>query len=290
MQTAILLCAMLAADPSQVQAKVLYGTAAEQQQSADIEPWISRAVQAMGSPLAQPHSDWNGVSGELKRLYTSPQGGFIIDGKAIEREGTYEVEINACAGIPFDKEVFLKPGKRQVINLTENPGRDNVFIALEAPVTEQARKRAEQMKADAKSFRLELLHQGEQGKPFYRLTISVPVIDRLAIEPFHRIAQIDEKQAVQIIDHLARDGFFDKAVDMRNKTKRQPPVVPSYTMRVIVDDLPLFEELGWDLPMLKRLDALREVLPDNAQKDMDLLLGRMSGLRKQWEEAANSKN
>ena len=30
-------------------------------------------------------------------------------------------------------------------------------------------------------------------------------------------------------------------------------------------------------------DALRDVLPDSGQKDMDLLLGRLSGLRAQWE-------
>ena len=37
--------------------------------------------------------------------------------------------------------------------------------------------------------------------------------------------------------------------------------------------------------MLKRLDALRAVLDGDAAKKMDLLLGRLSGLRKAWTEA-----
>jgi len=46
MHAAILLCAaFLAADPSApVQAKVLYGTADEEQHRTDVEFWISRAV------------------------------------------------------------------------------------------------------------------------------------------------------------------------------------------------------------------------------------------------------
>ena len=36
--------------------------------------------------------------------------------------------------------------------------------------------------------------------------------------------------------------------------------------------------------MLKRLDGLRKVLDGDAAKGMDLLLGRLSGLRKQWEK------
>jgi hypothetical protein len=42
--------------------------------------------------------------------------------------------------------------------------------------------------------------------------------------------------------------------------------------------------LGWGLPLLRRLDGLRKVLDGDAAKGMDTLLGRLSGLRAQWEK------
>jgi hypothetical protein len=35
--------------------------------------------------------------------------------------------------------------------------------------------------------------------------------------------------------------------------------------------------------MIRRFDALRDVLPENGKKEMDLLVGRLSGFRKRWE-------
>jgi hypothetical protein len=136
--TAFLLCAaMLAVDNSApVQAKVLYGSGLSIEQRNDIELWISQAVAKSGSPLALPHTGWIVLTGDDQRLYTSKRGGFIIDGKATERNGKYEVEINACAGVPLDTKATLQPGERRVVKLTDNPAPHNVFIALEAPVTE----------------------------------------------------------------------------------------------------------------------------------------------------------
>ncbi len=290
MNTFILLCAaMLAADDSaQVRVKVLYGTAEEKQQRADIELWISQAVEKAGSPLAQPHTSWISLTGKLQRLYTSPSGGFIIDGRATEKDGSYEVEIEACAGLCLDKKVTLKSGERRVINLNENKSPNNVFLAFEAPLSEQAKKRAEAMKTNVKSFSLELNYNGQERKPFYRLVISVPEVEIDRSSPFNRIVQIKEAEANVIIDYLARDGFFDQAVDLRNKTKQPTPTMPGYTMTATTDDLPLIEDIGWGLPMIQRLDALRNVFPDNGQRDMDLLLGRLSGLRAQWQTEART--
>ena len=47
----------------------------------------------------------------------------------------------------------------------------------------------------------------------------------------------------------------------------------------------LYEVLGWEMPLLKRLDGLRGVLDGGAAEAMDLLLGRMSGHRREWEKA-----
>ena len=129
-------------NPAQVQAKVLYGTdRRDDEQVADVELWISKAVAKAGSPVALPHSGWFALTADYQRLYTSKHGGFIIDGKVTERNGNYEIEIDACAGVPLDKKVTFKHGKRRVINLTENPSPNNVFIALEATVSAQAKKR-----------------------------------------------------------------------------------------------------------------------------------------------------
>ena len=82
------------------------------------------------------------------------------------------------------------------------------------------------------------------------------MIDQLASDPFCRIVQVKEDEAIRIIDHLARDGFLDSAVDLRNKTKLPPPSMPGYTMKVVTGDLPLYEGLGSGLPVIHRLDAL----------------------------------
>jgi len=66
--------------PVQVQAKVLYGTDAEDEKRADIELWISKAAKEQGSPVTLPYTGWIALTGDEQRLYTSKQGGFIIDG------------------------------------------------------------------------------------------------------------------------------------------------------------------------------------------------------------------
>ena len=140
MTNAILLCAaMLAADdPAQVQAKVLYGTAAEQQHRADIELWISQAVAKTGSPLAQPYTSWIALTEKEQELYSWMQGGRIIKGKVSEKNGKFHVEITGFKIKPLQQSVVLTAGERRVVKLTDYPAPNNVFIALEAPVSEKA--------------------------------------------------------------------------------------------------------------------------------------------------------
>ena len=269
-------------DPAQVQARAFVGTDPEPQNRGDIEPWISKSVATTATASVQPHSNWIVLTGEFERLYTSMQGGFIIDGKVSKQNKNHQVEIYGCDGGPVQKTVRLRPGERRVVKLTNKPAPNNVFIALEAPISEKPKKRAEALKADSKNFRLELNYHGEQGKPFYQLIVSVPPVDSYRSKPFHRIMFVKEHEASNIIDHLARDGFLDHAVDLRT-SKIPPPTMPGYTAKVVTGDMMLYEDFGWGLPMIHRLDALRDVLPDDGKKEMDLLLGRRSGLRKQWE-------
>ena len=283
---------LTADDPAQVQFNVLYGgeprTEQVNEHVAGIDLWVSQFVVKSGSPLALPHTGWIKLNGDDHRLYTSEQGGFIIDGKATERHGKYKVEINGCEGLPLKKMVTLKPGERRVVKLTDNPAPSNVFIALEAPLSEQASKRAESMKADFATFRLELNYSGQEDKPLYRLIVSVPAVEQLGGNPFHRIVQVKEAEAISIIDHLARDGFLDQAVDLRNKSEQPSPSRPGYSLKVVAG-ASLDEDLGWGLPMLQRLDSLSDALPDTAMKDMEFVLTRLSGLRKQWEAEQQPK-
>jgi len=153
-----------------------------------------------------------------------------------------------------------------------------------AQLTDQALARAKQLKAEIKTFRLELLYNGQEDKPFYRLVLSVPPIGYDRSNPFYRLARITESPAVKIIDHLVGEGFLDGAFDLRAKTKRPPPTMPGYVMRASTQGIAFQEDLGWGLPMLERLDGLRKVLDGDAARGMDLLLGRLSGLRREWEK------
>jgi hypothetical protein len=97
------------------------------------------------------------------------------------------------------------------------------------------------------------------------------------------VVTVREAQTIKIIDDLATDGFFDRADDLKVKVQRPPHTMPGYTLTVTAEEVALREDLGRGLPMLRRLDALRTMLDGDAAKEMDLLPGRLSGLRAQWE-------
>jgi hypothetical protein len=155
--------------------------------------------------------------------------------------------------------------------------------------TPTAIARAKQLKANLKSFELILNYHGDEDKPYYRLTLSVGPVAKAENNPFFRTAQITQDQAGRIVDLLVTEGFLDRAIDAGNK-KIPPPPTPCYTMSVIHHDQAarheFYDVIGWDLQMLKRLDALRAVLDGDAAQSMDLLLGRMAGHRKIWEKPA----
>ena len=147
----------------------------------------------------------------------------------------------------------------------------------------RAAARAEQLKAKAKSFRLQLEYNGNQDKPYYNLTLSVPPTGYDRSNPFYRLVQINETQAIKIIDYLAAEGLLDHAVDLRGN-KVLPPAMPGYILTVATTEHQLRQDLGWEMQMLKRLDELRKVLEGDAAKEMDVLLGRLAGHRREWEK------
>jgi hypothetical protein len=149
-----------------------------------------------------------------------------------------------------------------------------IVTAVHAQQPDLAQARAKELKAGIKSFRLTLNYNGDQDKPFYRLTLRVGAVEQSG--PFQRLVSITEEQATKIIDHLVVDGFLSNVLDLRKQTLL--PTKPGYVLTVGN----YYGDLGWGLPMLKRLDGLRKTLDGDAAKEMDSLLGRLSGFRKQW--------
>jgi hypothetical protein len=146
-------------------------------------------------------------------------------------------------------------------------------------------ERAAALNAAAKSFRLDLAFRGEQDKPYYGLTLSVPVVPQLTIDPVHPVVQITEEEAVKLISHLAADGFLEQAKD---ELPAKPPAGPCYTLTVRASGkagpVVYYEDLGWGAPMLKRLDGIRGALIGKAGEATNSLLARLAGHRKEWSK------
>jgi hypothetical protein len=146
----------------------------------------------------------------------------------------------------------------------------------------RAPERAEALKRNLKVFQLLLIYHGPQDKPYYNLTLSVPRVRPSETNPFHPIVHVDIEQAGRIVDRLASDGFLAEASDI-TRERIVPPSSPGYSMRVNGEEISLQAELGWNLGMLKTLDGLKSVLDGDAAESMELLLGRLSGHRREWE-------
>jgi predicted secreted protein len=170
----------------------------------------------------------------------------------------------------------------QCQNCLAAEGKSAVKPPVKSPVlSAKAAKLATLFKGSAENFTLNIRYYGEQDKPYYQLTIRVPgVRDRR--KPFWPAAQASQTGAKKIIDHLAADGFFDRAMDV-TRIRMENPTGPAYTFWLSgPKGIQLYEHIGWKMPMLKHLDALAKILDGDASKKMVLLLGRLSGHRKAW--------
>ena len=135
---------------------------------------------------------------------------------------------------------------------------------------------------------LHLRYHGPQDKPYYSLTLRVPVVwDQRPL--FWPAVQIKKGQAHKIVEHLGKEGFLVIAENVTGQ-KARTPLAPTYALTLVgTGGMTLYENLGWDLEMLSRLDALRKVLDGDTTKAMDKLLARMAGHRKQWTKEAATK-
>jgi hypothetical protein len=147
--------------------------------------------------------------------------------------------------------------------------------------TAVARERADALKADLPRVQVWLRYHGEQDKPYYHLTLTTAEVRDGA--PFHLRARLTDAQAGRLIDHLALEGFLDRATD-ESKKDVVPPKGPLYALKVIGGGKEWTEYLRFNPEMLRRLDGLREATEGDAARHLDTLLARLAGHRREWEK------
>ena len=143
---------------------------------------------------------------------------------------------------------------------------------------------------------------GDQDKPFYQITYHLGDFARGGGEnSFDRVTKLERADMLKFLDALAKDGFIATAGDISTKDIK-PAIGYSLTLTAKKKDggaefkelgwqsikgdghVELYRPLGWDLKMIERLEALRPALSGEAAKDMDFLLGRLTGLKREWQK------
>jgi hypothetical protein len=100
-------------------------------------------------------------------------------------------------------------------------------------------------------------------------------------------AKIESNECRSIVNFLLEDGFFASATDVWGKPPALEPNFVCCVLSVVGERAQYQENLGWGPAMLRRLDALRAVLPNDSQsaKAMDRWMRRFDAFR-QWQQAA----
>jgi len=227
----------------------------------------SDAVVQVGQPRQiQPDVPEGTIGGKV---------GFLFPFRAV-KSGTAVLTLVGARPWEWEK------GKVQTFKLTFE-------VAPDAKGPAAARLKA--LKGSIRNFTLRLAYHGPQDKPFYELQLdTAPRTDKDKPPgeplkgPFLRAVSITPAQAARIVDHLAESLFLDRSADAaRNEPPK--PKEPCYMLRVSSGkDTDLREDLGWDAKMIETLQALGKVLEGEAAKAMDMVLQRLSGLQKQWQE------
>jgi hypothetical protein len=145
-------------------------------------------------------------------------------------------------------------------------------------------------------------YYGDQDKPFYQITYHLGDFDAGAGgNSFDRVTKLDREAMLKLLEALAKDGFIAAARDITTKDIK-PTLGYSLTLtatkkgageefkklgwQAIKGDghVELYQPFGWDLKMIERLEGLQPALKGEAAKDMEFLLGRLSGLKREWQK------
>lgn len=144
----------------------------------------------------------------------------------------------------------------------------------------EVRERVERLKKNVDQFSIEVRYAGSEPRKHPSLTLTVPPPGPTANPAWDRHVRISTGRAERIIDHLARAGLLDVG-SSGSGSGRSPASRPTYTLTVD-GGLMLWRDLGWDLKMYRRLEALRQVLDGEARAAMDRLLKALAPLRDKW--------
>ncbi len=151
--------------------------------------------------------------------------------------------------------------------------------------TPAAREKAKLLREAIRQAEFRFQHVGDSDKPFYNVTLSVPDFMLDEPKPFDSTERITAAQGEKIVELLLASGRLNTAEQVGANWIAPPAAAQGYTLRIAAGKLAFGLSLGWDLKMVRELDAIRAVLDGDAALAMDQLLARMSGLRKQWEAA-----
>jgi len=185
----------------------------------------------------------------------------------------------------------LRKGKTILIMLYKKGGRigEKFTVTIDVggkavpPISKKAAELAKALKADLAKFTLDIRYFGPQDKPFHQLTLRVPLVKDQRMKSWPA-SQLNRTAAIKLIDHLAADGFLDRAIET-TEARTAMPKGPAYTLWVSgARGRTFYEPIGWDSKMLARLDAMSEPLLGDPGRKMKALLDRLAGLRTKWEE------
>jgi hypothetical protein len=141
-----------------------------------------------------------------------------------------------------------------------------------------ATRRARLLKQNVDKFGLTLKHINPRG-PNIRPDVRLTVAEMGGRVPTWRISKA---RALKLIDHLAAEGFL---ASTKNAFVTKAPEIAGPCCVLSVGGLPgiyLEQNLGWDLKMLGRLDALQKILDGKAAKAMAEFIKALEPQRKKW--------
>lgn len=161
----------------------------------------------------------------------------------------------------------------------DKPPLKTFKVTLNA-IADLTAERIRSLRGASGNFWLSLSYHGPSDKAHPSLRLRTP---ERSPKPGPNVldVHISRGQAGKIIDQLAADGLLARS-DNTHARPRLRPTGPTYVLAISSDKTRFEEDMGWDLEMLSRLDALRKVLDGDAPKAMDKLLARMAGHREQW--------
>ena len=153
------------------------------------------------------------------------------------------------------------------------------------------KQRSELLKKNISSFSLRLQPNLATDKPYYGVQLSCLPMYSARSDPFVQRVHISTNAACLIVDHLAGSGFLARAQEGNWRDKDKMQLKEGYCLTVEgwgAQDQVYYDDLGWNLNAIASIEAIRAVVADQdqASQALGLLLGRLSGWKKMWEQEA----